>query len=100
MSLKNKTRAGVRPSDRASTFSNIDVCETSGPIAINIYLKHHLAGGMAALGLRQNRTRTQFSMATDSSQWGKRCIQVFSAVFNPILFILAGKEDIHKSLND
>ena len=67
MSLKNKTRAGVRPSDRASTFSNIDVCETSGPIAINFYLKHHLSAGKAALGLRQNRTRIQFSMATDSS---------------------------------
>ena len=67
MSLKNKTRAGIRPSDRASTFSNIDVCETSGPIAINFYLKHHLGGGKAALGLRQNRARTQFSMATDSS---------------------------------
>ena len=67
MSLRNKTRPGVRPSDRASTFSNIDVCETSGPIAINFYLKHHLGWGKAALGLRQNRTRTQFSMASDSS---------------------------------
>ena len=67
MSLKNKTRAGVCPSDRASTFSNIDLCETSGPIVINFYLKHHLGGGKAALSLRQNRTRTQFSMATDSS---------------------------------
>ena len=68
MSLKNKTRAGVRPSDRTSTFSNIYVCETSGPIAIIFYLKHDLDGGKAVLGLRQNRTRTQFSMATDSSQ--------------------------------
>ena len=67
MSLKNKTRAGVRPYERASIFSNIDVCETSGPIAINFYLKHHLGGGMAALCLRQNRTRTQFSMVTVSS---------------------------------
>ena len=66
MSLKNKTRAGVHPSDWASTFSNIDVCETSGPIPINFYLKYHLGGGKAALGLRQNRTRTQFSMATNS----------------------------------
>ena len=48
MSLKNKTRAGVRPSDRASTFSNIDVCETSGPFEINFYLKHHLGGRKAA----------------------------------------------------
>ena len=67
MSLKNKTRAGVRPSDLAFTFSNIDVCESSGPIAIKFYLKHHLGWGKAALGFRPNRTRTQFSMATDSS---------------------------------
>ena len=67
MSLNNKTRAGVRPSDRASSFSNIDVCETSVPIAINFYLKHHLGWGKAALGLRPNRTRTQFSMATDNT---------------------------------
>ena len=67
MSLKNKTRAGVRPSDRASNFSNIDVCETSGLIAIIFYLKHHLGEGKTAFGLRQNRTRTQFSMATDNS---------------------------------
>ena len=67
MSLKNKTRAGFRPSDRVSTFSNIDVCETSGPIATNFYLKHHLGWGKAALGLRQNQTRTQLPTATDSS---------------------------------
>ena len=67
MSLKNKTRAGVCPSDRVSTFSNIDLCETSGPIVINSYLEHHLGGRKAALGLRQNKTRTQFSVATDSS---------------------------------
>ena len=67
MSIKNKIRVSVRPSDRASTFSNIDVCETGGPIAINLYLQHHLVGGKAALRLRQNRTRTQFAMATDSS---------------------------------
>ena len=97
MSLKNKTRAGVSPFDRASTFSNIDVCETSGQIAINFYLKHHFGGGKAALGLRQNRTRTQFSMATDRSHrviMGETVYPSFLGCFNPILFILAGKEDI------
>ena len=29
-------------------------------------------------------------------QWGKRCLHLFSAVFNPILFVLAGNEDRHK----
>ena len=31
-------------------------------------------------------------------QWEKRSHHVFSAVFDRILFILAGNEDIHKSL--
>ena len=29
-------------------------------------------------------------------QWGKRCLHLFSVVFNPILFILAGNEDMHQ----
>ena len=29
-------------------------------------------------------------------QWGKWCLHLFSAVFDPIFFILAGKEDMHK----
>ena len=29
-------------------------------------------------------------------QWGKWCLHLFSVVFNPILFILAGNEDMHK----
>ena len=103
MSLKNKTRAGVRPPDRASIFSIIDVCETSGPIEINFYLKHHLGYGKAALTLMQNRTRTQFSMAADSSHrviMGKTVYASFLGCFNPKLFILAGKEDVHNILND
>ena len=28
--------------------------------------------------------------------WGKWCLHLFSVVFDPILFILAGKEDMHK----
>ena len=31
--------------------------------------------------------------------WGKRCIHLFSVVFDPILFILAGNEDMHKISN-
>ena len=31
--------------------------------------------------------------------WEKRCCHFFSAVFDRILFILAGNDDIHKSLN-
>ena len=28
--------------------------------------------------------------------WGKRCLHLFSVVFDPILFVLAGNEDMHK----
>ena len=33
------------------TFSNINISETSGPIATNFYLKHHWVGGKDALRL-------------------------------------------------
>ena len=29
-------------------------------------------------------------------QWGKRCLHLFLVAFGPILFILAGNEDMHK----
>ena len=31
---------------------------------------------------------------------GKRCHRIFSAIFDWILFIFAGKEDMHKSFNE
>ena len=31
---------------------------------------------------------------------GKRCLQLFSAIFNRIFFIIAGNEDNHKVLNE
>ena len=39
--------------------------ETSGPNAIQLYLKHHWVGGRAAKGFGQDRIRTLVSMATD-----------------------------------
>ena len=33
-------------------------------------------------------------------QWEKRCHHIFSSVFYRIHFILAGNDDIHKSLNE
>ena len=47
-------------------FSNINISETSGPIATKFYLKHHWAGGKDALGLRPDRIRTLVSMAKNS----------------------------------
>ena len=50
-----------------STLSNINISETSGPIASKFYLKHHWGEGKAALGFDQDRIGTVVSMATDSS---------------------------------
>ena len=33
-------------------------------------------------------------------QWGKWCLHLFSIAFDPILFILAGNEDMHKILDE
>ena len=95
--------ASVRASVRASTLSNMNISETSRPITTKFYLKHHWGGGKAALGFDADQIRTLVSMATDSSHrviMGKRASSVFSTVFNRILFILAGNNDIHKSLHE
>ena len=52
---------------RASTFSNMNISETSRQIAVKFYLKHHWGGGKASVGLDPDRIRTLVSMATDSS---------------------------------
>ena len=52
---------------RAFTLLNINISETSGPIATKFYLKHHWGGGKAASGFRPDRIGTLVSMATDSS---------------------------------
>ena len=46
------------------------------------------------------RMRPLVSMATDRVTVGKRCHHIFSNVFDRIHFILAGYDDIHKSLNE
>ena len=56
-----------RPCVRASTLLNINISETSGPIATKFYLKHHWGGGKAALSFRPDRIGTLVSLATDSS---------------------------------
>ena len=52
---------------RAFTLLNINISETSGPIATKFYLKHHWGGGKAASGFWSDRIGTLVSMATDSS---------------------------------
>ena len=50
-----------------SKLLNINISETSGPIATKFYLKHHWGGGKAALGFEEDRIGTLVSMAIDSS---------------------------------
>ena len=64
---------------------------------------HHWAGGKAALGFGLDRIRTLVSMATESSHrviMEKTVSTLFSAVFHPFLFILAGNNDMHESSNE
>ena len=50
-----------------STLLNINISETSGPIATKFYLKHHWGGGKVASGFGPDRIGTLVSMKTDSS---------------------------------
>ena len=85
------------------TISNMNISKTRGPIATKFYLKHHRGGGKPALGFGPGRIRTLVSMATDSSHrviMGKTAAPRFLGCFDRILFILAGNDDIHKSLDE
>ena len=64
---QSSRRPLVCESVRLSTFSNMNISETSRPIAIKFYLKHHWGGGKAALGFWPDGIGTLVSMATDSS---------------------------------
>ena len=52
---------------RLSTFSNMNISETSRPIAIKFNLKHHWGRGKASVAFDPDQIRTLVSMATDSS---------------------------------
>ena len=76
----------------------MNVSATSGLITTKFYLKHWV-GGKSALGFGPDRIRTLVSMATESSHrviMEKTVSYFFSAVFHPILFILAGNDDMHE----
>ena len=47
-----------------------------------------------------SQMRLLVSMATDRVTVGKTVLSNFSKVFDQIHFILAGNDDIHKSLNE
>ena len=81
----------------------MNISETSRPIAIKFYLKHHWGGGKASVGFDLDQIRTLVSMATDSSHrviMGKTVSSRFLQCFDRILFILAGNDDMHESLDE
>ena len=47
------------------------------------------------MSLKFGQIRLLVPMATDRVTMKKRCCHFFSAVFYPILFILAGDDDMH-----
>ena len=56
-----------------------------------------------SVGFDPDRIRTLVSMATDSShrvKLRKTTLHVFPNAFNWILFILAGNDDMHESLDE
>ena len=99
MSLKDGTRAGVRP----STLSNMNISETSWPIVIKLHLGHYWSGGLAALGFGPDHIRTLVSMATDSSHrviMGENLVTTLApSFFYWFFFSFAGNEDNYKILN-
>ena len=50
-----------------SKLSNMNISETSRPIATKLYLKHHGRRGKAAFGIRPDRIETLVFIASDSS---------------------------------
>ena len=72
-------RMGLEPASvRASTFSNMSISETSRPITIKCYLKHHWDGGKAALGFGADQIRTLVSMVSSHTViMGKRASSRF-----------------------
>ena len=62
-------------------------------------MKHHWDGGKTSVGFDPDWIRTLVSMATDSSR-EKQHHHVFSNGFDQILFILAGNDNMHESLDE
>ena len=82
----------------------MNISKTSGSHATKFYLKHHLGGGLAALGFGSDRIRTLVSMATESFHriiMVKRVSPLFLGCFSSNPFhILAGRKDMHESSDE
>ena len=93
----------MRPSVRPLTLSNMNISATSLLIGMKFYQKHHWGGGKASVCFDPDRIRTLVSMATDSSYrviMGKTVSSRFLECFDQILFITAGNNDMHESLDE
>ena len=91
------------PCIRPLIHLNMNISATSWPIGMKFYLKHYCGWGKASVGFDLDWIRTLVSMATDSSHrviMEKRRHNVFSNAFDRILFILAGNDDMHESLDE
>ena len=101
---RSSRRLSVRACVRPFTLSSMNISATSWPIGMKYYLKHHWCGEKASVCFDPDRIRTLVSMATDSSHrvimGKKRRHHVFSNAFDLILFILAGNDDMHESLDE
>ena len=81
----------------------MNISAASRLVTVKFYQKHHWGGGKPALGLGPDRIRTLVSIAIDSSHMlimGETVLSRFLSCFDRILFILAGNDDIHKSLDE
>ena len=78
----------------------MNISKTSRQIAIKFFLKYHWAGGKASVGFDPDWIRTLVFMATDSSQSYNGKNGVITNAFDRILFILAGNDDMHESLDE
>ena len=54
----------------------------------------------AWMSLKFGQIQPLVSMVTDRVMMEKRCLDFFSAVFHPFLFILAGNNDMHESSDE
>ena len=95
-----------RPSVRPSVclhFQTLNISETNGSIKTKFYLKHHWVEGKAALDFGPDRIRTPVFMARESSHrviMEKTVSPLFLSCYYPILFILAGTDDMHESSDE
>ena len=74
----------------------MNISAASRLVTVKFYQKHHWGGGKPALGLGPDRIRTLVSIAIDSSHMPI----MGETVLSRILFILAGNDDIQKSLDE